>query len=157
MMQLTPVASEQLDRLLESRDSSLPGVCLGVVNTSGQVQYLNSSGPKAVGSSEPLSTDAVFWIASCTKLVTAMACCQLIEQGELQLDMEVGALLPELSEPEVIQESDPSSLKTEKAKNAITLRQLLTHTAGKSTCPRLPVLRIASLSCTHRFWLPLVL
>ncbi|KAB8219274.1 beta-lactamase/transpeptidase-like protein [Aspergillus novoparasiticus] len=72
--------------------------------------------------------DDIYWLASCTKLVTGIACMQLVEKGKLGLDDEnqVETLCPELKEVMVLEED---GLKAEK-KRGITLRMLLTHTAG---------------------------
>src|ERR1700733_11474008 len=56
---------------------------------------------------------------------------QLVEQGKLQLDQEMGKLLPQLESPKVLEGFDSSGApKLRPAKNPITLRQLMTHTAG---------------------------
>lgn len=70
--------------------------------------------------------DRIYWLASCTKLVTAIACMQLVEQKRLALDdgNQLEELCPELRDVKVL-ESDGSM--TEKNKR-ITLRMLLTHT-----------------------------
>ncbi|RSL60747.1 hypothetical protein CEP54_006617 [Fusarium duplospermum] len=72
--------------------------------------------------------DQVYWLASCTKLVTAIACMQMVEQAKLALDdsNQLEGLCPELRDVKVL-ESDGSM--TDKNKR-ITLRMLLTHTAG---------------------------
>lgn len=126
---LTPVAKEALCRLVASRDPLLPGVCVGVINTAGEIDLLESGGPRAIGSDAPLSKDAVFWIASCTKVVTAMACCQLIEQGKLQLDQTGEDILPALHDPEVLVDS---SGEIRKARSKISLRmQAISRQSGK--------------------------
>lgn len=72
--------------------------------------------------------DTVFWIASCTKLLATMACMQAVEQGILRLDdhKQVYELCPELAKVQVLQ--DDGTLVNKK--NEITLRMLLSHTAG---------------------------
>ncbi|KAE8364608.1 beta-lactamase/transpeptidase-like protein [Aspergillus caelatus] len=72
--------------------------------------------------------DDIYWLASCTKLVTGIACMQLVEQGKLGLDDadQVETLCPELKEVSVLQEDGSKAEK----KRGITLRMLLTHTAG---------------------------
>src|SRR5689334_13766386 len=70
-------------------------------------------------------------IASMTKAITGVACMQLVEQGKLQLDQPMGKLLPQLEQPMVLEGFDASGApKLRPAKRAITLRHLLTHTAG---------------------------
>lgn len=75
-----------------------------------------------------MTLDTIFWIASCTKMLTGVACMQLVEQGLLKLDdsEETERLCPELRELKVLL---PDGTLEEK-KMGITLRMLLTHTAG---------------------------
>lgn len=72
------------------------------------------------------SGDDVYWLASCTKLVTAIACLQLVEKHILGLDDAdcVSRHCPELEEVKVL---EPSGQLVDKMRR-ITLRMLLTHT-----------------------------
>jgi CubicO group peptidase (beta-lactamase class C family) len=80
-----------------------------------------------------MTPDTVVWIASMTKAVTGMAAMQLVERGKLALDEPIGGLLPQLASPQVFEGHDSAGKpKLRPAKGAITLRQLLTHTAGFS-------------------------
>ncbi len=75
-----------------------------------------------------MATDNVFWIASCTKMLTALACMQQVERGVLKLDdsEQLENLCPELKSLKVLNKHG----KLETKRNGITLRMLLTHTAG---------------------------
>ena len=78
-----------------------------------------------------MSTDTVFWIASMTKAITSAAAMQLVEQGKLSLEQPIRDILPELSSPQVLEGFTPSGEpRLRSAKRPITLRHLLTHTAG---------------------------
>jgi methyl acetate hydrolase len=78
-----------------------------------------------------MTLDSVFWIASMTKAMTAVAAMQLVEQGKLSLDAPIGKLLPDLAAPQVLEGFDANGEpKLRPAKNPITLRHLMTHTAG---------------------------
>jgi CubicO group peptidase (beta-lactamase class C family) len=68
----------------------------------------------------------IYWLASCTKLVTSIACMQLVEGSILRLDDadQLEGLCPELADLKVVQE-DGSLVP---ARSRITLRMLLTHT-----------------------------
>ena len=72
--------------------------------------------------------DDVYWLASCTKLVTAIACMQLVEKNVLFLDdvEQVCQLCPYLKNVKVLRE-DGTLVATE---SGITLRMLLTHTGN---------------------------
>jgi hypothetical protein len=73
-----------------SRDSSC---CTGKLNYS-RAFGVRSLKP-GVGN-EPLTTDSVIWVASCTKLVTTIAAMQCVERGLVTLDRDVRSIVPEL-------------------------------------------------------------
>jgi CubicO group peptidase (beta-lactamase class C family) len=101
----------------------VPGLVAIAANDKGII-YEGAFGPS-------ITADSVFWIASMTKAITGAACMQLVEQGKLQLDQPMGKLLPQLEQPKVLEGFDASGApKLRPAKRAITLRHLLTHTAG---------------------------
>ena len=79
----------------------------------------------------PMTLDTVCWIASMTKAVTGAAAMQLVEQGELHLDEPASGVLPNLADAGVLDGFDDDGQPVVRPANAeITLRQLLTHTAG---------------------------
>lgn len=80
---------------------------------------------------EPLTVDTIMWTASCTKLVTSIAALQCVERGKITLDEDVRTILHELQDLPIIENSENGDAVI-KCKNTtpITLRQLLTHTAG---------------------------
>jgi CubicO group peptidase (beta-lactamase class C family) len=75
-----------------------------------------------------MTQENIYWIASCTKLIVGIGCLQLVEQGKLALDdsNQLEELCPELKSVKVLQ--DDGTLVEKKRR--ITLRMLLTHTAG---------------------------
>jgi CubicO group peptidase (beta-lactamase class C family) len=80
-----------------------------------------------------MTLDTVFRIASMTKAVTSVAAMQLVEQGRLKLDDPVPDIDPALSAPQVLEGFDASGApRLRPAKRPITLKHLLTHTAGFS-------------------------
>ena len=115
----------QVDQVLRQavNAGTVPGI-VAIGATDKGIVYEGAFGPS-------ITADSVFWIASMTKAVTATACMQLVEQGKLQLDQEMGKLLPQLESPKVLEGFDSNGApKLRPAKTAITLRHLLTHTAG---------------------------
>jgi CubicO group peptidase (beta-lactamase class C family) len=66
-----------------------------------------------------------------TKAITTAGAMQLVEQGKLSLDAPIGKLLPDLASPQVLEGFDAKGEpKLRPANKAITLRHLMTHTAG---------------------------
>lgn len=79
---------------------------------------------------EPWGEDTIAWLASMTKSVVAVAALQLVEQGRLSLDDPVRDVLPELAEPQVLVGYDGDVPQLRRARTPVTLRRLLSHTAG---------------------------
>ena len=78
-----------------------------------------------------MTLDSVFWIASMTKAVTTAAAMQMVEQGKLKLDEPASESCRSSASAQVLEGFDAAGQpKLRPAKRPITLRQLLTHTAG---------------------------
>ena len=78
-----------------------------------------------------MGLDTVFRIASMTKAITSVAAMQLVEQGRLGLNDPVPTIDPALNAPLVLDGFDAAGQpRLRPAKRPITLRHLLTHTAG---------------------------
>lgn len=109
----------------------IPGAVLVVVGKDGKPIFAHASGKRGIDTEEPMTLDTIFWIASCTKMIGAIAAMQLVEQGRLALDDAdmVGKVLPELKNVKILKgfSADGKPELVEK-KNRITLRMLLTHT-----------------------------
>ena len=125
------MSEERLDRIKElaqayTESGKLAGV-LTVVARDGHVVHVSSVGQRGVEDPRPLSEDALFRIFSMTKPITAVAAMILYEEGKFQLGDPVSKFLPELAELDVLVDGERVP-----AKNAMTMQQLLTHTAGFS-------------------------
>jgi CubicO group peptidase (beta-lactamase class C family) len=80
-----------------------------------------------------MTLDTVVWIASMTKALTATAAMQLVEKGKLSLDQPAREVVPEVGAARVIDGFDAAGKpKLREPRRPITLRHLLTHTAGYS-------------------------
>ena len=78
-----------------------------------------------------MTLDTVCWIASMTKAITGTAAMQLVEQGRLDLDAPASGVVPSLAEVGVLEGfNDDGQPQVRPARSPITLRHLLTHTAG---------------------------
>src|SRR5256885_608528 len=99
--------------------------------TRDNVIYQGAFGRRTLPDGPAMNTDTVFWIASMTKAITSAAAMQLVEQGKLALDQPIAGLLPELASPQVLEGFDAAGEpRLRPARRAITLRHLITHTAG---------------------------
>ena len=122
----------QIDQVLRQKSDAreIPGVVAMAAN-SKEVIYQGAFGKRDLSKDDPMTLDSVFWIASMTKAITTAAAMQLVEQGKLSLDAPIGKVLPDLASPQVLEGFDASGEpKLRPAKNPITLRHLMTHTAG---------------------------
>ncbi|KZP18359.1 beta-lactamase/transpeptidase-like protein [Athelia psychrophila] len=112
----------------------IPGCVVVATNKSGTLNYSKAFGKAGVlPDSKPLNLQSTFWIASCTKLMTAVAAMQCVEKGLLSLESpeDVARLLPEYAAPDILTGFDDEGKPIlTPAKNRITLRQLLTHSSG---------------------------
>ena len=122
----------EIDQVLrEASDAKdIPGV-VAIAASGSEVLYEGAFGKRDLAKPDAMTVDSVFWIASMTKAVTAAGAMQLVEQGKLSLDAPIGQLLPDLAAPQVLEGFDAKGEpKLRAAKTPITLRQLMTHTAG---------------------------
>ncbi|MCC8957027.1 beta-lactamase family protein [Bradyrhizobium sp. Pear77] len=122
----------QIDQVLRQKSEAkeIPGV-VAIAATGKDVIYEGAFGKRDLSKSDPMTADSVFWIASMTKAVTSAGAMQLVEQGKLSLDEPIGKLLPDLAAVQVLDGFDAKGEpKLRPAKGPITLRKLMTHTAG---------------------------
>src|ERR1700722_18502409 len=126
----------QIDQILRAKSDAkeIPGV-VAIAANSKEVIYQGAYGKRDLSKDDAkdnaMTADSVFWIASMTKAVTTAAGMQLVEQGKLSLDAPIGKVLPDLAAPQVFEGFDAKGEpKLRPAKKAITLRHLMTHTAG---------------------------
>jgi methyl acetate hydrolase len=125
-------AKDDLDQVLRQAVDAkdVPGVVAMAATAQGPL-YEGAFGTRDLAKGPAMTLDMVFWIASMTKAVTATAAMQLVEQGRLQLDQPLGTLLPQLAAPQVLEGFDAQGVpRLRPATRPITLRHLLTHTAG---------------------------
>ncbi len=109
---------------------AVPGV-VAMAATADGLCYQGAFGMRQLGGATPMSLDTVFRIASMTKAITSVAALQLVEAGKLTLDGPVPAIDPALAAPQVLTGFDAQSQpQLRRAKRPITLKHLLTHTAG---------------------------
>ena len=93
--------------------------------------YESAFGRRSLDSAARMTPDSVFRIASMTKAITGAAAMQMVEQRKLSLDQPAKEILPFLADTKVLLGFDAKNNPILRApKTQITLRNLLTHTAG---------------------------
>jgi methyl acetate hydrolase len=108
----------------------VPGVVAMAATAGGKI-YEGAFGVRRLGDAQAMTLDSVFRIASMTKAITSVAAMQLVERGTLTLDGPVPAIDPALASPQVLTGFDAQGQPLLRpAKRPITLKHLLTHTAG---------------------------
>jgi methyl acetate hydrolase len=125
-------SKSQIDQVLRQKSDAkeIPGV-VAMAATGKEVIYQGAFGKRDLSKDVAMTPDSVFWIASMTKAITSAAGMQLVEQGKLSLDEPIGKVLPDLASPQVLEGFDAKGEpKLRPAKKPITLRHLMTHTAG---------------------------
>ncbi len=123
---------DDIDRLLDQavKAGDVPGVA-AMVATSEETLYSGGFGERRLGDGVAMTPDTVVAIASMTKALTSTAALQLVEQGRLELDAPALRILPELAAVQVLTGFDAEGRpQTRAPKRPITLRHLLTHSAG---------------------------
>lgn len=110
-------------------DGAAPGLTAAVLTPEAEHHF--AAGTRGVSDPRPMTPDALFWIASCTKAITALAAGQLVARGLLSLDTPIGERVPTLAAPKVLDGFDVDGKpRLRAARRPITLRDLLTHTSG---------------------------
>lgn len=102
-----------------------------LVARKGQIAYFEAFGQADAG--KPMQKDTMFRIASMTKPLVTVAVLQLYEEGRLLLSDPVAKYIPEFARPKVLEmqpEGASPPFKLVPAKRDITIKDLLTHTAG---------------------------
>ena len=119
------------DALRTATDTTIVPGLVAMAATSREVIYRKAFGVRDLSKPDAMTDDSVFWIASMTKAITSIAAMQMVEQGKLTLDGNIGDVLPDYAAPQVLEGfgADGAPL-LRPAKGPITLRHLLTHTAG---------------------------
>jgi CubicO group peptidase (beta-lactamase class C family) len=106
-----------------------------VVGTSKGIAYHEAVGNQRLDSAHPMPKDAFFRIMSMTKPITAMGIMLLVEEGKLSLDNPVEKHLPEFKGQLLLDSKTADTLTLKKPSRPITVRDLLTHTAGQPENP----------------------
>ena len=123
----SPVVVRALQPFLDQEE--IAGV-VTLVAREGEIVHLDAQGLSDAAARRLLRTDDLFWIASMTKPIAAVAVLMLQDEGRLSVDDAVARHLPEFDDAWQVAERTDDRLVLKRPLRRITLRDLLTHTAG---------------------------
>ena len=131
---LAHAQASRIDRFMQSYvDSNRIAGAAVLVLRDGRVVYEKAVGWADREAKRPMTIDAIFRIASESKPVTSVAILQLAEEGKLSIDDPVSQWLPTYAHTFVASDAPGDSGRTlVPARRPITIRDLITHTAGIS-------------------------
>ncbi len=103
---------------------------VALVADKNKVLSVESVGFADIGAEKAMKADSVFWIASQSKPMTAVAVMILVDEGKISLDDPIEKYLPEFRGQMFVAEKDNEHVVLRKPKHPITVRETLNHTSG---------------------------
>ena len=101
-----------------------------VADREGTIRYRNTAGYADVEARKPLTEDNLFWVASMSKMFVGASIMMLVDEGKLALDDPATKFIPEFDRWRVVTEQDAKHTLLKPLTTPVTLRHLLSHTAG---------------------------
>jgi CubicO group peptidase (beta-lactamase class C family) len=132
MEKTTTALIDRADALLRKavEAGDIPGV-VAMATDRERTLYEGAFGRRVLGQGALMTADTVVWLASMTKALTGAGVMQQVERGKLDLDSPASKWLPALGSVRVLEGFDAAGQPRLRApRRPITLRHLLTHTAG---------------------------
>jgi len=108
---------------------TLAGAVMLVASPEG-VLRVETAGYMDIARRRPMRAEALFWIASQSKPITATALMMLVDEGKVNVDDPVEKYLPEFKGQWWVAEQDTEHLRLEKPMHPITVKNVLSHTSG---------------------------
>lgn len=128
---VSPARLERVHELIErSIDAGEHAGAVVLIARHGKIVDERAFGVRDVATGEPMRDDTIVRIYSMTKVVTAVAVLQLVEDGKLGLDDPATRWVPELADVRVITGGTAEAPVLEALARPITIRMLLNHTSG---------------------------
>jgi CubicO group peptidase (beta-lactamase class C family) len=103
-----------------------------LVARAGKTVYFEAAGVRDLEQNAPMTRDTIFRIASQSKAITSVGVMMLVEDGQILLSDPVRRFLPAFAATKVRTTGSGATLNAVAARRPITIRDLLTHTAGVS-------------------------
>ncbi|MEP6781716.1 MAG: serine hydrolase domain-containing protein [Gemmatimonadaceae bacterium] len=121
----------RIDRFMQQYvDSNRIGGAVGFVMIDGKIAYQHAVGWADKDANRRMTAGAMFRIASQTKAITSVALLSLVEEGKIAVSDPVSKYIPSFAHSRVMLDTGNNVIVP--ARRAITIRDLLTHTAGIS-------------------------
>lgn len=129
------ISSTRLERLTKTIQHHIDkgdiSGAVTLIGRHGKIAHLKSQGLLSIENNTPMQDDALFRIASMTKLITSIAVMILYEEGHFFLTDPVSVYIPEFKDMRVaVFDENGNITKTVPAKSPVTIQNLLTHTSG---------------------------
>jgi len=113
----------------EIANNRMPGAVLAVAK-NGKLSIYKSYGYLDKANNKPMTTDAIFNLASMTKVMASVGALTFYEEGKMPLNAPISNWLPQFKEMKVGQVDAEGKLNLVPAKNPITVQDLMRHTSG---------------------------
>ena len=128
------MSSERLERVSEAMqglvdEGRLAGITT-MVARHGKIVHFGTFGHQEIASDTAMAEDTIFRIYSMTKPITAVALMMLYEEGKFRLSDRVAKFVPEFKDLKVAAGEGPDGPIVEDAEHAMTIRELMSHSAG---------------------------
>ena len=126
-----PASSKSITAALQPFvDSHSLAGAVTLVADKDKILCTDAVGYADIAAGKPLAVDALFWIASQSKPITATAFMMLVDEGKVSLDDPVQKFLPEFHNQWLAVEHDSDHVLLKKPRRPITIRDILSHTSG---------------------------
>jgi CubicO group peptidase (beta-lactamase class C family) len=127
---------EEIPRRMEQFvGSNIISGAVTLVARRGEIVALDAVGESDLATHRKMRADDLFWIASMTKPMTAVAVLMLQDEGKLSVDDPVEKFLPEFKGQWMVAQRSATNMTLVRAPRAILVRDLLTHTSGLGDLP----------------------
>jgi CubicO group peptidase (beta-lactamase class C family) len=126
---------------------------VSLISRRGQIAFLDAQGHMDREAKTPMRTDSIFRLASMTKPIASVALMMLFEEGRFLLNDPVSKYLPEFKDMKVLVVNTPGTATPTRlvpAEQEITIRHLLSHTAGLANTYSSATLELANKLTTSR-------
>ncbi len=128
------MSSQRLSRVSSAMqelvdDGKLAGIVI-MVARYGKIVHFATFGHQEISSDTPMTKDSIVRIYSMSKPITGVALMMLYEEGKFRLSDPVVKYIPEFKDLKVASGEGKNGPLVEKADHPMTIRELMTHTAG---------------------------